>query len=191
MATLYANYSSGGGAIASCHDVIWFTQTFTASVTHSLTSIQLQGKKTGTGTIGTMTFYVKAVDANHKPTGAALSTGTYDGDTLTTSAAWIDITMSATTITAGTEYAIVLSAPSTTGSMTFDPTQSGTGTYADGVCFDSDDSGANWYANSGDIWFKEYGNPTVGKTGQIAVVETRFHYIDAYGQERYLEGTPV
>jgi hypothetical protein len=84
-------------------------QTFTAAINSALSSISLVLYRQGSP--GTLTVRLYATSGG-KPTGSALSTGTTDGDTLTTDVygEWRTVTMSAYTLTAGTTYAITLQA---------------------------------------------------------------------------------
>lgn len=88
-------------------------QNFVAGSTYALADIKLG--LTRANSPGTLNIDLYAVDGGTgKPTGASLSSGTTDGDTLTTGTniTWREIAMSAFSPQSGTEYTIVLSAPS-------------------------------------------------------------------------------
>lgn len=116
-------------------------QTFKATSKYTITSIKLYMFRVGTP--GTFTVSIKAIDGANKPTGAVLRSGTYDGNTLPTSADWIEVPMTTGgfVTTVETSYAIVLSsAGSTVGARTDEVAP----VYADGYVGVSSDAGSTW-----------------------------------------------
>jgi hypothetical protein len=120
---------------------------------------------------GTYNVYVdlKAVDGTHKPTGAALATGSIDSASLTAVAAWYVFDLGAgAALTSGTEYAIVARAADAagTGYIGWEEDSAGGGP---GVEVFSSDSGSTWSGDLGDsLVFRTYS-------------ETPPSYVDAAG----------
>ena len=88
-------------------------QTFTVGTTganenHTISSVKLLMWKGGSP--GTITVAIRAVDGSGLPTGSDLSTGTTNGDTLTTDPAGEvrEITMSSYELQASTKYALLM-----------------------------------------------------------------------------------
>lgn len=84
-------------------------ETFTTTSKYSASSVKLKIKRTGT--VGDISVAIKATSGG-KPTGPDLAVCTYDGDTLSTSSAWVEFTFDESVIlSSGVKYAIVLAAP--------------------------------------------------------------------------------
>lgn len=197
MATKYESNEVGAELYYNVYLTTWRAQSFKPSVSHTLTSIKIRADRYDSGDpLSTLNFHIRAVDGTGKPTGSNLSSGTYDGTTLVYGSSFpfplITVNMSSLILMAGTTYAIVMDA-STGDSMEVQSDQ--TANYANGTVWWSTDSGATWSesAANGDMIFEEWGNPLTGNEGAgiIAVVETRLHYVDPYGVERFIEGTVV
>ena len=107
MATLISNTTLSTYSTLPVDTLVKKGQTSTHDAEFALESITLTGYRVGTP--GTITLNVYAVDVDHYPTGASLSSGSVDGDALTdTPAQFIVFTMSAATLSADTEYAMVV-----------------------------------------------------------------------------------
>jgi hypothetical protein len=129
---------------------IYLAQSFTASTGYSCTGVKL--KLVRNGTPGTVAIKLYATDGSSKPTGAALASGTYDGDTLPAHGAgnWVSVTWASPyTVVSGTKYAIVVNI---TGGSTaqyvgwrYDSTAA---SYTGGTYIASADSGASWTLTS-------------------------------------------
>lgn len=101
---------------------------------------------TRANTPGTITVELYAVDGSDKPTGAALATGTFDGDLqgTSTSITWADVTFASPySLVSGTKYAIVMTDTSPDGTNAiawwreFDPV-------GEEKSWTTTDSGATW-----------------------------------------------
>lgn len=162
--TLYEEYTTGKSDYQSTYGVQWRGQTFTVGTTGAdenfdLTTIQQLIWRVGSP--GTVYITLKAVDGSHLPTGAVLSSGSYDGDALTTDTAgeWKEITMSAFECQASTEYAIIcnIEGGSDSQKVCFASDHVGA-TYAGGNLIQSANSGVDWTLYAGqDHLFKVYG----------------------------------
>ena len=195
MATLYERYQSGATADLGRWDTRWGGQTFTPSVSHTITSVKLFMRRDDLP--GTMTVSIKATDGGGLPTGADLTSGTTDADTLPeypASREWREISFGAgTVLTASTTYAIVFRTPDTDlpnqCRLGIDQTSP---TYAGGATCNSSDSGGSW-AFQGvdtDALFEEYGDPigtstvtTEANTNTIATSSTGWGHITVIGAD--------
>jgi len=193
--TLYEKSNTGDDGYASIGgDLAWWEgQTFTPTIQHTITSVKLYLYRDDGVFPGTVTVSIRATAAS-LPTGADLVSGTYNADSLTPfTPTWVEFTFGAgTMLLASTKYAKVIRVSSATDQVKSRVTSPGT--YSGGNSVYSSDSGSIWtpYGNGFDYQFEEYGIPLAGEgQGIIAIVETRFHYVDAYGVERFLEGTIV
>jgi hypothetical protein len=157
----YEYYNVGADGGYSVYGAVWRAQSFTApAYSHKLTSVKLKLYRVSTP--GTLTVSIKATDVNGKPTGADLTSGTLDGNAMTTDTggAWYTCAMTELLLLNGVKYAVVIRA--LTGDSTHavcwvaDGTSS---TYADGDLEASGDSGATWTAYDGyDYMFEVWGN---------------------------------
>jgi hypothetical protein len=116
--------TDSSGALAIDYDQI-LAQTFTAGVDGKLDKVSVAVEKqmeTGASLPGNLIVEIESVDGAGKPSGIALGNGTaaaenfpnYSGPN-NPSPAWVDITLTQPAqVSKGTQYALVLSAPSTT-----------------------------------------------------------------------------
>jgi len=162
MATKYEYHDTDlGQSEFAFGNTVYETQTFTPSITHSITYVRIYARRVS-GSPTDLTIDVKAVDGNGKPTGAALATGTVDASGWDTSNDWHTVTFdSETLLTAGTQYALV--AYYTGVNQIAWSCQYPTPTYTDGEGFESLDSGSTWAGlgggDYGDFHFEEWGDP--------------------------------
>jgi len=177
----------------------WFFQTFTPEVTHRCSSIKIKALRAYTPE--TVTISIRAVDGGGIPTGSDLVSGTFNGNTITTSlpGEWVEVIFSVPyLLVGGTMYAIIVKAPDANipGGDALYWRENGT------------NNNPNWAmpgghgVGDGSLWsitqeavpnlmFEVWGTVPGELAGVIAVVETCFHYFDAYGVERWIEGTAV
>ena len=164
MATLYEYYNTGDDAQTPMYGNWWRGQTFTPSVAHKITSVKLRLYRTGSP--GTLTVSIKAVDGSSHPTGADLCSGTIDGDTLTTDTegAWYEITLGdGYELSASVKYAIVGRAlgGDASNKVHWRGDQSSP-TYAGGCLEVSLNGGSSWTSYpTVDAMFEEWGEPLV------------------------------
>ena len=170
----------------------WNAQTFTPSIAHTIGKVVLRGYRTGSP--GTVTVSIRAVDGNGLPTGSDLSSGTFDGNTLglgLANIAWFTISISGYTLSAGTKYAIVFRATSGDASnrLNLHSTYTiGNPGYTGGTDCYSGDSGATWVENSDDFLFEEWSfDLVVGR--HLWVEGTGLHYFTLAEAEKTITGT--
>jgi len=147
----YVTGDDTGGAVMT---VSWLGQTFTTGASYNLASIKIKGGRAGSGAQpGTVNVAIRATSGGI-PTGANLSTGSFDADSTPdmTSydpevAEWTEITMSALTLGASTKYAIIVSNPGGDNQNYYRwGSDQSSPTYADGEEVYSSDSGSSWDA---------------------------------------------
>jgi len=105
-------YNTGDDSVGMAYSNYWVAQTFTVGATgHTVTSVKLLLCRAGSP--GTVTVSIRATDGTH-PTGTDLTSGTIDGNSLTTNSAgaWYEIVLTEYPLSANTKYAIVVQAPS-------------------------------------------------------------------------------
>lgn len=155
---MFEYHNSGGDASAVPDSTQAMAQTFTPSVAHTITKVNLQLGRAVTVPV-TITISIKATDSNGHPTGSALCSGTTEAVGLPTygSEIWREVSLGAgTALTADTQYAIVMTLSNDSASWKYDNTDP---TYTGGCYLFSADGGSTWTANSGrDLMFEEYGN---------------------------------
>ena len=159
MVTLYEYYNTNDDSAGSFDNDEWICQTFTPATAHTIQQVKLKMYRSGTP--GTITVSIRATSAD-KPTGADLTSGTINGDTLTTdtAGAWYTITVTDYALSAGTKYAIVIRSTNA-GSLGYCRDDVTSPTYAGGSYGESSDSGVTWTMNTNkDFMFEEWGVPS-------------------------------
>jgi hypothetical protein len=167
MSTKYEYYITGDDDFLGLGIAIWGAQTFTPSAAHTITSVKLKLYKYGAETVGTITVGIRAVDANGRPTGNDLCSGTMDGGVLTNTPTWYEITLGAGyNLSASIKYAIVVRAPNASWAYALQwRADWSSATYAGGCVEYSTNSGVDWtdYATQ-DMMFEEWGDPITAQT---------------------------
>jgi len=164
----YEYYISGDDLSRSIYSTGWFAQTFTigtigSNINHHIKAICLKLNRDGwPGTPGAVNINIRATNATGCPSGANLSNGTTNGNTLLQAplTEWRNISMSWYPFVSGTKYAIVVSVPAGNPSdfvnWRYD---SSSPSYGGGSYVLSANSGTTWTTYSGaDFMFKEYGD---------------------------------
>ena len=163
-ATLYENQTISNGAW-NCYGIVWVAETFAVgSTAHTVTSIKVKLYQTGTSPDlpGTGTISIKAVDGNNHPTGSDLTSASVDGNSLTTdtAGAWYTYAVSEITLSANTNYSIVLRFPSATSNNQGPWCLQDPSSYSYGTFHHSNDGGSTWLKyTTGDTAFEIWGNP--------------------------------
>ncbi len=172
--TLYENNTNvSSGLIGSSFGAWWRSQTITPSITHQITSVDLNGIRIGNP--GMFTVEIYGVDGGGDPDvgGGVLASGSYDGDTISDVAnEWVNITVSGASpvLTASTQYAIVwyLQNDGLGGSHTIGWHGKSSGSvYAGGVHARNTNGGVGSWTKftTQDFGFREYGViPPITKT---------------------------
>lgn len=170
MATLFDSYTTNDDNVNAPNGTTVYCQTFTASASYSLTSIKL--KLARVGTPGTCYAKIYATTAS-KPSGDALSSASFSGDTLTTDSnvgEWLEISTPSINLSSGIKYAIVVSAPDGNGLNSLnwrnDETSSA---YAGGGREYSSNAGSTWTSESAtiDCMFETYGDEIVADSSNF------------------------
>jgi len=153
--TLRDYYNTGNDDIRGITDTTWYGQTFLTTEDYLITKVKLLLYRSGTP--GTVTVSIRATSAG-LPTGADLTSGTTNGDTLTEDSGgeWRAITFSSSyLLNSSTTYAIVIRSEAAGLRWNCD---SSSPSYAGGSDVHSVDSGANWdVTTSNDFMFETWG----------------------------------
>jgi hypothetical protein len=178
-------------------------QTLTTSATteYTVTSVRLEMLRVGSP--GTVTVSIRRATAvaPFTPTGVDLTSGTINGNTLATSAAWYDIPMATqTTLELNSTYAIVVSAANGDISNYVCWRKVNAGGLANGNADTSANSGVTWTAQTWDNMFELWGNQALEiqdakvfqsykATGDwlvtVRYVNTYAPYYDTYDIKKY------
>lgn len=147
-------------------------QTFTPTITHTITSVVLKFHKVDGGNLGTtITVEIQGVDGSNKPDGTAICSGTLataDVQEYNNTPRTFTISLgSGATLMANTRYAIVCNVDGDAGSyIVWWYTLSNA--YTTGDFCESANSGSSWTLDTSakDFWFEECGtvSPPVDKT---------------------------
>ena len=164
--TKYEYYNTGWDSYLLVQGVAWVSQTFTASSAHDVSQIKiLIFRGSAAMSPGTVTVGIRAVDGSGHPTGSDLTSGTFNGNTVTTDAAgeWISVTLLEYTLASGIQYAIVIRAPNGgPGDYLCWQRDVSSPTFTGGNLEYSIDSGVSWTAYTGsDMMFEVWGVGTV------------------------------
>lgn len=160
--TTYEYFTGTANSSTAIYDTNESAQTFTVgtlttNARHFVSRIGIKAYRTGTP--GTITVGIYAVDGSHKPTGSALATSTVSANAWTTDTAglWYDFDMTTPyELAVSTEYAIVVSGGVDSSNKITWLLKSTSG-YVGGQHETSADSGSTWTVGSGDYNFYEYG----------------------------------
>jgi hypothetical protein len=169
MATLYEYQTGGSSYGGNVGGALWKAQTFTVGTAgtnenFNISSVKLKLYRVGSP--GTLTVSIRTATGGESGTvtgSSDLSSGTFNGNTVTTNTAGqiYEISMSSYTLTASTSYAIVLSASAGDGSNYLSPirnSQVSPAPYSGGQRNGSTDSGSSWSGLSTDYYFEVYGD---------------------------------
>lgn len=159
---LYENQTLGTGGHDSIFSDWWKFQTFTPSISHQITSVDLYLHRTGSP--GTILVEIYGVDGSSKPDvgGGVLASGSYDSSVLTDDgvAQWLNILVSGAgdELGASTEYALVHRLQNTGASGSVSNHYENGNPYAGGISGRSTDGGSSFTTDvTVDTTFKEYG----------------------------------
>lgn len=132
----------------------WEAQTFTTTLAFTISAVKVwMYRFNASGSPGTITVSIRAVDGNGRPTGADLTSGTADADEWDTDSdgEWHEISLTKYSLSASTTYAIVcrLAGGSVLNCVKWRGTSTATvpaeTPYTDGKGCGSNDSGSTWF----------------------------------------------
>lgn len=176
VGTLRESFDTGDDTAENIRGANWASQTFLTTSAYTLNELHIYAKRTGSP--GTCTVALRATSGG-LPTGANLASGTFDGNAISTTDAWITVTQSAYDVSNSTTYAIVLSCPSgSVGNQVSWRMDSANG-YANGSYISSSNSGSSWTADTTyDFMFRVYGTDIAGGGGSTTTTTTTDALID-------------
>ena len=128
-------------------------QSFTASSAYTISSIKLKAKRSNTP--GTVTVSIRATDGGGDPTGADLTSGTYNGDTIGTVYEVFETSVTPYLLTNGVKYAIVVDFSDDTAGQRLEFDASNASVYAGGVGMVRASGTWTQYA-AFDVWFETH-----------------------------------
>lgn len=153
-------YSTGDDGSQKIYGNVWAGQTFTVTPeSHSITRVRLRVYREGTP--GTVTVSIRETDAGNLPTGQDITSGTFDGDVVTTATGglWQTIDLTQIRLDYNEVYAIVVRAEAGDIANAIHIRVDGSSpTYADGNVVTSSTGGGSWGATtSEDAMFEVWG----------------------------------
>jgi hypothetical protein len=159
----YESYLTGDDDLAMIYGANWYGQTFTVETeSHSAVDVRLLVYRVGTPS--TITVSIRECGADGLPTGDDLTSGTFDGDSITnsTGGSWYGTTLSETGLAYGVTYAICVRAEAgdidNYLAMRLDTTNG----YGGGQAITSSSGGVIWTADTGnDAMFQIYGRALI------------------------------
>lgn len=177
MVIKFESYTTGDNQIIDFFGATWKDMSFTPDIAHDISLVTIKIFRTGSP--GTITVSIRATSSG-LPTGNDLTSGTTDGNTITTSVfgALIEFDLTPYSLEASTEYAIVVRVPDGDGSNYLNWRRDTTGTYAGGGSGTSTDSGGSWAEVGGgkpdgttvDYLFEEWGELIVPSVPTIVSI---------------------
>jgi hypothetical protein len=158
--TIYEYYTASNNNYlytASSGQETELAQTFTPSVSHTVTCVNL--KLFRYGSPGNVTISIRTTDGNGHPTSSVLCSATIDANVLTTNTAGEEKLISlgtGTPLTAGTKYAIVVKGLNGDGANCTGVRMKASNVYAGGCMEYSTNNGSSWSTTfDWDFWFEE------------------------------------
>ena len=167
----YTDTDCCGGAKVEVQGGVWGACTYQPAVTGVRECVKLYCMRAGAP--GTVTVKIRAVDANHKPTGAAICEGTFDGDKVSSTVPeWRRCVFTTTgSLTADTEYALQASLVGSEGNDLYWYIGDGLDYARVGARCSTADAGVNWTVESDEFMlFKEY---TASEAQSMTIVFAR------------------
>lgn len=163
-----AGEDSNGDAMDADNSIDEIGQSFTigttgTNTTFTVSSVNIRIFKAGTP--GNLTIDIVETFQDGLPKGAAISTGSIAVGSVTTSAAWYEISMSSATLKANGKYAIILSATTSAGN-TYSWRADAGGGYGGGT--DLTFNGTVYAAGAGDKMFEIVGGDYAGTLCTLA-----------------------
>jgi len=160
MSTLYENNTTPDDGYSSIYNTNVYAQTFTPQVSHTIRSIKIKVKRTGSGQ--NLTFRIQNTTSG-KPNGVDIATGIVSNSSWSNSSwEWQEISLGVgALLAADTMYAIVFA--TNIGSTNWFSWRKNTGNdYSRGTQCYSGDTGSTWtIVSSSDNSFEESGDPSV------------------------------
>lgn len=174
--TLYEHFLTNNSSLPF-FSINWKAHTFTVGTVSTNENFNITSTKIliyRDGNPGTITVSIQSVDGSSKPSGVDLSSGTTDGNTLTTdfSGEWREIIMSSYELQASTKYAIVARISGGDSSNEVRWRNNNLGGYAGGSALLSSDSGSTWSTLGNDFAFEIHGTAAVGTNMQLNIGDT-------------------
>jgi len=159
MATLYEHYNTNDDDHCNTHDDWQQWQSFTPQVSHNITLVKIKAWRVGSP--GTVTVDIKVADVEHKPTDSALTSGTFDGNAITTSipGEWVEVSLTPYQLDADTEYGLHIHCGGDINNQVHPRDDESSPTYERGYWGQTTDGGSYWSVYSTRCFmFEEWGD---------------------------------
>lgn len=177
----FESYDCEENADFNTYGINWWCESFTPAVAHKKNSVKF--KMWRSGLPGNITVEIKAADGSHFPTGPVLCSGTFDGNTLTTSSPgeWYEISLGAgANLSEGVEYTVELKATGGTAAKLVKLRGDSSGFYLGGQAAYTLNSGGSWTAQPAhDIYFIEYDTTLASTKGTKLCLRTAYDVNDS------------
>jgi len=158
--SLRENFNTGDDTAENCRGAQWCSQSYQTAAAYTMNEIHILALRLGSP--GTCTVSLRATSAG-LPTGADLTSGTFNGNTQSTSATWITVPVTSYDVTTATTYAILLSCPTGSAGNHMAWRMDSANGYASGSYIISTNSGSSWAADTTyDFMFEVYGTDIAG-----------------------------
>lgn len=156
----WESYTTGADSDYEVYGNEWVSQTFTITPeSHSIKQVRILAYREGEP--GTVTISIKETDLSGLPIGDDLTSGTFDGDTITnsTSGAWYGVVFTEDSLSYDETYAIVIRAEAGDADNSLHVRYDGsTPSYTGGSIVTSSNAGITWVADTdSDILFEVQG----------------------------------
>ena len=158
--SLYESYTADSIADV-LYSIHWKAQTFTPSITHTITTVNLKLSKVGNPS-GDVIVSIRATDTNGLPTGDDLATGILSCTSIQENQyAWYEFKLGAgCTLMSGTKYAIIMRVTNSDEYNKIYFRINTSGAYPNGWLVGSNNSGTSWGDMANKTWdavFEEWG----------------------------------
>lgn len=175
----YVDFNTGADSSNDTFSANWTSQSFLTTINHTISVSSAELLLYKVGNPGTITASIRAADSNGKPTGSDLTSGTYDGNSLTTdnsTTTFTEVDFTVYLLSANTTYTLVLRAPSGNITNTVNwRVDASTPTYSDGLLSYSTDSGSSWAVDSTqDALFNIIGEPVTMTIESVKIFQNTF-----------------
>lgn len=154
--TAWESYTTGDDGATNVYGVNWYGQTLTITpASHSIVDVRFLAYRVGTPS--TLTVSIRATDSGGMPVGNDITSGTIDGDALTTDTAgsWYGVSFTEISLEYDVLYAICIRAEAGTATNYVAIRRDSTGAYTGGQAVTSTSGGIAWSADTGkDIMFQ-------------------------------------
>ena len=168
-------YNTGDNSVVWQYGAYWDSQTFQTGSAYAISRVKIKCFRTGSP--GTVTVGLRATTAG-KPSGVDLTSGTFDGNSITSSSPgeWVAVDFTPYELSITTTYAIVVRAPSGSASHRLNWRRDSGAGYAGGSRVYSLNSGSSWSIDAAnDFMFETYSGSAADYKDMSGTATMTFH----------------